>query len=79
MTNKYTLVPRRMFLRQGIGMSALFLLIPRKLSFFLSMRLDRSSNTCADSKENLILIVQRYGSEFGDIKPQGRRSSHGRV
>jgi hypothetical protein len=80
MINKFTPVSRRKFLRQGIGVSALFLLMPKKLPFFLSKRFDRSTYTSADSKDDLLLVVaQKYGSEFGDIKPQGRRINHGRV
>jgi len=80
MINKFTPVSRRKFLRQGIGVSALFLLIPQKLPFFLSKRFDRSKSTSADSKDaKLLVVVQRYGSEFGAIKPQGRRINHGRV
>ncbi len=80
MINKFTLVPRRTFLRQGIGVSALFFLMPQKWSFFLSKRMDKSPNTGADTKDDLLLdVVQRYGSEFGEIKPHGRRIDHVRV
>ena len=80
MINKHTLVPRRTFLRHGIGVSALFLLVPQKCSIFLSKRLDRSISTGADTKDHLLLnVAQRYGSEFGDIKSKVRRISHGRV
>lgn len=79
MTDKYMLLPRRAFLQKGIGMYALFLLMPRKLLFFLMKLLKTSPNSCDDSKERLIQIAQRYGSEFGDIKPQGRRNNHGCV
>ena len=80
MINKFKPVSRRKFLRQGIGVSALFFLIPQKLPFFLSKSFGRSTSAGADSKDDLLLVIaQRYGSEFGAIKPQGRRINHGRV
>ena len=80
MINKHTLVPRRTFFRQGIVVSVLFLLVPTKWSLFLSKRLDMCTNIGADTKDDLLLnVVQRYGSEFGDIMPQVRRIDHGRV
>ena len=81
MINKHTFVSRRTFLRQGIGVSALFLILPlSRWSFFRSKRLDRGINDVSDSKDDLLLnVAQKYGSEFGDINPQGRRINHGRV
>lgn len=71
MTNLFTPVSRRNFLQLGIGVSALFLIIPQKFSIFLSKHFTGNTRTETDSK--YAVIAQRYGSEFGDIKAQGRR------
>jgi hypothetical protein len=77
--DKTTPLPRRTFLLQGIGVSSL-LLISKKLSFSFLERFTKIVGTDMDSKDDVLpAIVRRYGSEFGDLKPLGRRSDYGRV
>jgi len=80
MITKFNLVPRRKFLRQGIGVSALFFLVPREVVAFLTKPFNRNKHSGADSCADVLLAVtQRYGAEFGDIKPHGRKVTYGRV
>ena len=80
MIHKFTPVSRRKFLHKGIGMSALFLLNPGKSSLLLAQRANEDVNSSSDANDDLFTdVVQRYGSEFGNIQPVKWRSHHGRV
>lgn len=73
-------LPRRSFLQKGIGVSALFLLKPEKLSFILSQPAHEPADDSIDAKDDVFpFVVQRYGSEFGDVKPSRGRQGYGRV
>jgi len=79
MIHRINLWTRWQFLLKGIGGSAL-LLLSGKLSFSFLERFSKIVNNDTEPKDDMLtFIVQRYGSEFGDLKPGGRRPDHGGV
>jgi hypothetical protein len=76
-------IRRRMFLKAGIGASFLVAFPFKKLlsfSVFSSCR-HHELDKCRPKQlgERIRSISLKYGSEFGEIKPEPRRNDHGCV
>jgi len=64
-------VKRREFIKQGIGLAGISL-IPFELE---SKMVEQKSN----SDPQLENILMKYGTEFGQIKPEFGRKNHGNI
>ena len=72
-------VKRRTFLKAGVGVALAGIVPLKKLLGVSDDPAGFENSVSTQTQKNIHEIIQKYGGEFGDIKPESRRRNHGYI
>ena len=77
MTNES--LKRRIFLKAGVGVGLVSIVPLKRLLGVSDGPAGFDDSVSGQTQKNIHEIIQKYGGEFGDIKPESRRRNHGYI